>query len=206
MMPDPAFTVLVASSDRLFGEVAVEYLNQRDGWHAPPPVRDGLELLGLVARTAPQAVLVIGGLERLRPAAFAHQLTRRWPDITVVLVGNAEAQGGKVRTLPPTIDAAGVVTALQERPARNEGVAVDQERIDAIRLLKRLTPRERHTLRLVAAGQSLQDIAEATGVSEHTARTHLQNLYRKLDCHSRLDVVLFAKRHGIVRPSEWPDT
>jgi DNA-binding CsgD family transcriptional regulator len=34
------------------------------------------------------------------------------------------------------------------------------------------------------------------GVS--TVRTHLQHLYEKLDVHSRLELVAFAVRHGMV--------
>jgi DNA-binding CsgD family transcriptional regulator len=40
------------------------------------------------------------------------------------------------------------------------------------------------------------------GVSEHTVRTHMQNLYAKLGAHSRLDVVRFAAKHGLVDLNE----
>jgi two-component system nitrate/nitrite response regulator NarL len=36
------------------------------------------------------------------------------------------------------------------------------------------------------------------GVSYSTARTHVQNLLRKLGVHSRLEAVAFALRHSLV--------
>jgi DNA-binding NarL/FixJ family response regulator len=64
--------------------------------------------------------------------------------------------------------------------------------------MRSLTPRERETLQLLARGLSKEQIAERLGLSTGTVRTHMQNLYAKLGLHSRLDLVHFAARHGLV--------
>src|SRR5436190_9601144 len=61
-----------------------------------------------------------------------------------------------------------------------------------------LTERELEVLRLVAAGRSNRQIAEALVVSEHTVARHLQNIRRKLDVPSRTAATAFAYEHGLV--------
>jgi LuxR family maltose regulon positive regulatory protein len=48
-----------------------------------------------------------------------------------------------------------------------------------------LTEREQAVLRLLAAGLGGPEIAAALVVSPSTIKTHLKNLYSKLDAHSR---------------------
>lgn len=61
-----------------------------------------------------------------------------------------------------------------------------------------LTPREREVLLLMAQGYDSQSLAEHMQISANTARTHVQNILRKLDCHSRLEAVMTAVRYGLV--------
>lgn len=63
---------------------------------------------------------------------------------------------------------------------------------------QRLTPREMQVLRLLVDGQTTAQIAEASGVSLNTARTHVQNILTKLGVHSRLEAAAYAARHGLV--------
>jgi DNA-binding CsgD family transcriptional regulator len=53
----------------------------------------------------------------------------------------------------------------------------------------RLTPRQKELLRLVAAGHTNAQIARRLGVSEGTVRTHLENIYHRLDVSSRTAAV-----------------
>ncbi len=52
-----------------------------------------------------------------------------------------------------------------------------------------LTERERDVLELVSMGYTVQRIAEERGVSQNTVRTHTKGLYRKLDIHSKQEVI-----------------
>jgi DNA-binding CsgD family transcriptional regulator len=55
-----------------------------------------------------------------------------------------------------------------------------------------LTPRQRELLRLVAAGHTNAQIARRLGVSEGTVRTHLQNIFDRLQVSSRTAAVTRA--------------
>jgi DNA-binding NarL/FixJ family response regulator len=53
-------------------------------------------------------------------------------------------------------------------------------------------------LRLVAAGRSNREVADALVISEHTAARHLQNIYAKLGVSSRTAASAFAFEHHLV--------
>jgi DNA-binding CsgD family transcriptional regulator len=64
-----------------------------------------------------------------------------------------------------------------------------------------LTQRELDVLRLLVAGRSNPEIAEALFISRDTARTHVANIFRKLDVGTRAEAVDRAHRHGLLSPS-----
>jgi DNA-binding NarL/FixJ family response regulator len=67
-----------------------------------------------------------------------------------------------------------------------------------------LTAREIEVLRLVAAGKSNAEIAEALVVSIRTAERHLANIYAKLGTGgavARAAATSYAHVHGVVQPN-----
>ena len=62
-----------------------------------------------------------------------------------------------------------------------------------------LTDREVEVLRLVAIGEPNKRVASALGISPKTAARHVENLYGKIGCRSRVGAALFAVEHGLVR-------
>lgn len=60
-----------------------------------------------------------------------------------------------------------------------------------------LSTREREVLRLVAAGRTNRDIAEALGISERTVDRHVSNLFTKLDVSSRAAATAWAYQHDL---------
>ena len=62
---------------------------------------------------------------------------------------------------------------------------------------ERLTSRERQILRVLASGGTNRHIAEALFISEKTVKTHLNNIFRKLNVTRRLQAVLYALSHGL---------
>jgi DNA-binding NarL/FixJ family response regulator len=66
--------------------------------------------------------------------------------------------------------------------------------------LGELTDREREILTLVARGLSNDEIAERLVISPLTAKTHVRNVLRKLDCRDRAALVALAYETGLVTP------
>jgi DNA-binding CsgD family transcriptional regulator len=61
-----------------------------------------------------------------------------------------------------------------------------------------LTPREAEILTLVGRGMTARAIARRCGISDRTVHKHLEQAYRKLDCHDRLSAVLLARDCGLL--------
>jgi LuxR family maltose regulon positive regulatory protein len=61
-----------------------------------------------------------------------------------------------------------------------------------------LTPRESETLRLLSRGLANNEIAEQSFVSVDTVKTHLKNIYRKLNVRSRRQAVSRARAIGLL--------
>jgi DNA-binding NarL/FixJ family response regulator len=75
-------------------------------------------------------------------------------------------------------------------------------REEAATMLAKLTPREMEVLRALAEGLSDKQIAERLYVGDGTVRSHLVNVFAKLEVASRLEAVLFAIRHSAVEVGE----
>jgi two-component system, NarL family, nitrate/nitrite response regulator NarL len=76
--------------------------------------------------------------------------------------------------------------------------AVIEPRTDGARLARFLTAREVEVLARLVQGEGTTEIARSLGVSQSTARTHIQSILTKLGVHSRLEACAFAVRHRIV--------
>jgi DNA-binding NarL/FixJ family response regulator len=61
-----------------------------------------------------------------------------------------------------------------------------------------LTQRELEVLRLLATGLRNREIAAKLFLSEKTVKTHLTHIYQRLGLHDRVEVALYAIRHGLV--------
>jgi DNA-binding NarL/FixJ family response regulator len=61
-----------------------------------------------------------------------------------------------------------------------------------------LTPRQREVLRLLAQGQQNKEIAAALGISERTAKFHVEAVLRRLGAGNRTEAAAIATRRGLL--------
>ena len=74
--------------------------------------------------------------------------------------------------------------------AKDYLVSQEKEAID-------LTSRERKILTLIAIGCQNKEIADRLCISNHTVKTHIYNIFRKIDVPNRLQAALWAANHRI---------
>lgn len=82
--------------------------------------------------------------------------------------------------------------ATGPRPSEDLGTQMQEEilrRCEGIGHDHGLTPREIEVMQLISLGRSKGYIAERFSITENTARGYAKNVYRKLDIHSRQDLL-----------------
>lgn len=85
----------------------------------------------------------------------------------------------------------------EDAAALHAELAAHRQIVDeALRPFRALTEREQATLRALADGCTVQDIARAWVVSTATVRSHVQAVLRKLDATSQLQAVAAARHSG----------
>ena len=62
-----------------------------------------------------------------------------------------------------------------------------------------LTEREQQILRLLQTNLTTTEIADELIVSPSTIRTHVKNLYKKLNAHGREEAIIQAQQHGLLK-------
>ncbi len=63
---------------------------------------------------------------------------------------------------------------------------------------RQLTARESELVRLVAIGMRNAEVAERLSITESTVKTHLNNIFQKLDLRDRVELTHYAIRTGLV--------
>lgn len=166
-------------------DVAVVDLDLHDG--------DGTTLIAMVRernlRVAP--LVLTGSRERKRHALAAEAgalgILHKSAGIHEVIAAIRRLGAGEM-----LFSAVEIVDLLHSaRRQRDEARAV-------ARLRQQLTPREREVLQALADGLNDREIAQRLGVSPETERTHMGNLLEKIGVESRLQVLIYALRHGLV--------
>ncbi|MHA4895400.1 response regulator transcription factor [Pedobacter sp. PWIIR3] len=84
-----------------------------------------------------------------------------------------------------------VQTVVVEKPAQTE---INQRELDKLKL----SSREYEVLQLLAKGYSNADIAEQLFLSVSTVKTHVSNLFSKMNVKSRTQTIEMAKRLNII--------
>ncbi|HVN15963.1 MAG TPA: LuxR C-terminal-related transcriptional regulator, partial [Anaerolineales bacterium] len=98
-----------------------------------------------------------------------------------------------------TSEAQAFVKELLWLSGSTEGEAqISQAEIAALSASASISPREQEVLRLLSAGCSNREIAMKLSISESTIKTHVGNIYYKLNVNSRIQAITYAKELKLV--------
>ena len=63
---------------------------------------------------------------------------------------------------------------------------------------KPISEREKEVLSLYAKGLTYNQIADKLAISPSTVRKHIENIYKKLEAHNKMEAVQKAMKHNIL--------
>jgi len=156
----------------------------------------GLDLLPELCTAASAArVLILTGvtdpdLHRQAVSRGAVGLVRKGQSIEVLLQAIEKVHQGEVWLDPALI--ADVLSDMRRH--RNGGRSNPEEATIAA-----LTAREREVIALVGEGLRTKQLAQRLFISEATVRHHLSSIFSKLGVADRLELVIYAYRHGLAQ-------
>ena len=167
----------------------------------------GGEALALLEKIAPDVILIdlrmpgMSGLETIRVIKLRKDppriivLTNSETDEDIYQAVGAGAEGYLLKSTPQDglLDAIRLVRANKRYlPAHIAAQLSDRmARSD-------LTPREHQILQLVAKGLTNKEIGRVFGISDNTARNHVNKIIGKLEVSARTEAATIAMRQGLI--------
>lgn len=160
---------------------------------------DGMELISeLIEAASRTRIIVLTGLRD--PAAHRQAVMRGAMGVVpkekaaeVLIQAITRVYAGEAWLDPLTM--AGVLKEMTQSSRAQES---DPE----MAKIATLTNREREVLALVGLGSKNREIAERLFISETTVRHHLTSIFDKLDVSDRVELLIYAYRHGLASPPQ----
>ena len=154
---------------------------------------DGLSFLPELCQASPESrVLVLTGVQN----PDAHRRAIRRGAVGIVLKEHAADQLlkaiMKVNEGEVWIERSMVGSMIQEL---NKPALVDPE----LMKIESLTDREREVIALIGEGLKNKQVGERLFISETTVTHHLSSVFSKLEVSDRLELIIYAFRHGLAK-------
>lgn len=200
--------VLIVDDHQLVRAGLVSLLDGADDLEVVGQAADGAEALDVALATTPDVVLMDLSMPIMDGVASTRALLEARPETAVVILTSftdqvrvadalaAGAVGYLLKDSHPRDLLAGIRAAaaghapLDPRIARGllpSGRAPDPA--------AGLSHRELQVLRLVTKGMANKQVGRALGISEHTVKVHLGNVFRQIGVGDRTSAAMWAREH-----------
>jgi DNA-binding NarL/FixJ family response regulator len=194
-------------------------LNAESDLRVVAEAEDGEQAVAEAARVRPDVVLMDIRMPRLDGIAATCAIVEAVPAVRVLMLTTfdlddyvvdafrAGASGFLLKTVPPPQLVAAIHTVHETdallAPASTRRLIEQRAPTPApAPELDELTAREREVLRLLARGLTNAEIAQALVVEPSTVKSHVARVLAKLGLRDRVQAVVFAYDHGVVRPGD----
>jgi DNA-binding NarL/FixJ family response regulator len=222
---DRPIRVLVADDQNLFREMLIGMLSMEEDIEVVAEASQGRDALEKIRAFKPDVVLIDINMPELDGIQVAEMVKKEFDKIKVVMLTgysqedyifealqkgasgylskdiSAEKVKEAIRTVHQgeSLLEAKITTKLIREFVKIQGTEKPNEPQEAQEDTRDipLTKRETEILRLIARGMSNVEIGKKLFISEHTVKTHVGNLLRKLSLSDRVQAVLYAVERGI---------
>jgi two-component system response regulator NreC len=206
----PRLRILIADDHTIVRQGIRKILEDHPEWEVVAEAGDGRDAVRQALELKPDIALLDIGMPLLNGIEAASQITRRAPQVRVVILSmhpneayiTRALQAGAKGYLLKDSAADDLIRALT-LVSQGKSVMLD----DYVRHLAErgivdrydsLSEREREIFQLVAEGRSNKEIADLLFVSPNTVETHRAHIMEKLDVHSAVELVLYAVKKGLI--------
>jgi DNA-binding NarL/FixJ family response regulator len=205
--------VLLADSQPLFNEALEALFSRGDAHQVVGRCSSAEDVLAHVSSLRPDLVLVDASLGLEGSPNLVTRILEARPEARVIVLGDdhdadlllAAIRAGAAGVVGKTYGAS-TVLRVAGAVLEGEGAVPRAMLLELARRmardrtsdspLARLSPRERQVLTLLSRGWDNARIGRDLFISQHTVRTHIQNILEKLGMHSKLEAATFAMQRA----------
>jgi DNA-binding NarL/FixJ family response regulator len=188
-------------------------LESEEGWQVCAEAANGREAVEKAGKLKPDVAVLDIGMPLLNGIEATRQIREVSPKTEILvltmhdsesLIGEVLSAGARGYILKDDADLDlihAIEVVRQHKPYLSSRIseAASQSDVDSRSDRRRLTPREREVLQLLAEGKSNKEIATFLDISVKTAETHRANIMLKLNFHSITELVRYAVRNKIIQ-------
>ena len=209
--------ILVADDHQVVRTGLRTLLESKAGWQVCAEAANGREAVEKASELQPDVAVLDIGMPLLNGVEATRQIRKASPKTEILILTMHDSE----HMIQGVLDAGARGYILKDDADRNLLDAVDslrrhkpylssrlsaaaasaQPSADGIeRPARRLTPREREIVQLLAEGKSNKEIATYLKISVKTAETHRANIMLKMNFHSVTELVRYAVKNKIIQP------
>jgi len=209
--------ILVADDHQVVRTGLRTLLESKTGWQVCAEAANGREAVEKAGALQPDVAVLDIGMPLLNGVEATRQIRKASPRTEILIltmhdsehmiqgVLDAGAHGYILKDDADRNLLAAVESLRRHKPYLSSRVsaaaAAGQSDTDGIeRPARRLTPREREIVQLLAEGKSNKEIATYLKISVKTAETHRANIMLKMNFHSVTELVRYAVKNKIIQP------
>jgi two-component system nitrate/nitrite response regulator NarL len=207
--------IAIADDHQIFREGLRGLIESEPGFEVVAEAVDGIDASRIVREFRPDVMLLdvamprMGGIEALttiqQEATRVILLTAGIEPSELLRAIQLGARGVVLKDSAMRSLINGIHRVMDDKYVIGAGVADDRE--EAVRHFGAqrppqfgLTSRELEVVTAIVSGDSNRDIADRLAISLQTVKHHLSSIFDKTGVSSRLELALFAIRHGLVTP------
>ena len=209
--------ILVADDHQVVRTGLRTLLESKPGWRVCAEAANGREAVEKARELQPDVAVLDIGMPLLNGMEATRQIRKISPGTEILILTMHDSE----HMIQGVLDAGAHGYILKDDADRNLLAAVESLRkhkpymssrasaaaatvelsTDGIeRPARRLTPREREIVQLLAEGKSNKEIATYLNISVKTAETHRANIMLKMNFHSVTELVRYAVKNKIIQP------
>jgi DNA-binding NarL/FixJ family response regulator len=209
--------ILVADDHQVVRTGLRTLLESKAGWQVCAEAANGREAVEKAGDLQPDVAVLDIGMPLLNGVEATRQIRKVSPRTEILIltmhdsehmiqgVLDAGAHGYILKDDADRNLLAAVESLRRHKPYLSSRVSVPATSVQSDadgteRPPRRLTPREREIVQLLAEGKSNKEIATYLNISVKTAETHRANIMLKMNFHSVTELVRYAIKNKIIQP------
>jgi len=219
MAPDEKVRIIIAVGHKLFQEGLRLILNSEETFDIVGMVNNGLQAIAVISDLKPDIVILDISLPEVSGIEVITSINQKSPDTKALMITHAMEEQAIIKAiragakgyLSRNTNVSEIIKAIQvvhqgEFWVQRKLVSrfIDDDFMSEISAedsrqnkLDTLTPREQDVLRALIKGSTNKEIANELFISEKTVKSHLNQVFKKLNVSRRLEAILSAIKAGL---------